>query len=165
MNEVLKAIRERRSVRQFTEEPVKREAIEAILEAGRWAPSGKNTQPWRFVVVESAGKKAALAKLAPQQDMIATAPVTLAVLLDRESGYDALKDAQGIGAAIENILLAIHALGLGACWMGKNRDRTIEALVGAKESEELMALIPIGHPRKHGGESSRRPLQEIARSI
>ena len=118
MNEVLKAIQQRRSIRRFTPEPLTREQIQTILEAGRWAPSGKNTQPWRFVVVETLTKREEMAKLAPQGGMVATAPVTLAVLLDRNAGYDPLKDVQGIGAAIENILLAVHALGLGACWMG-----------------------------------------------
>lgn len=165
MNEVLKAIRERRSVRRFTNEPLTREEIKAILEAGRWAPSGKNTQPWRFVVVESPKKREELARLAPQQGMVAKAPVTLAVLLDRNAGYDELKDVQGIGAAIENILLAVHSFDLGACWMGKTRDAAIEALVEAKENEELMAIIPIGHPAKHPTESTRRPRDEIVRFV
>ena len=165
MNAVLKAIQERRSIRRFTPEPLTREQIETILEAGRRAPSGKNSQPWRFIVVETLKKREEMAKLAPQGGMVATAPVTLAVLLDRNAGYDALKDAQGIGAAIENMLLAVHALGLGACWMGKTRDATIEALVEAKEHEELMALIPIGHPAESPEVPDRQPLNKISRFI
>ena len=165
MVDLLQLIKTRRSVRSFTAEPVSHAQIEKILDAGRWAPSGKNTQPWRFVVVESAGKREALAKLAPQARMIATAPVTLAILCNRDAGYDELKDAQGIGAAIENILLAAHALGLGACWMGKARDAEIERVVEAKEHEELMALIPIGHPAEDPNDVSRLPLETITRFI
>ena len=165
MNDVLKAIHTRRSVREFTGDSVERGDIEKILNAGRFAPSGKNTQPWRFVVVESAGKKEELAKLAPQAGMIATAPVTLAVLCDRDAGYDELKDVQGIGAAIENILLAVHSLGLGACWMGRTRDKKIEQIVGAREHEELMALIPIGHPAESSNDASRHPLETITRYV
>ena len=165
MNETLQAIRQRRSVRRFTDEPLARQHVETILDAGRWAPSGKNTQPWRFVVVESLDKREELASLASQGGMVAAAPVTLAVLLDRNAGYDATKDVQGIGAAIENILLAVHALGLGACWLGKTRDVEIEALVEVKDSEELMALIPIGHPAGQPGEPPRQPLREITRFI
>ncbi len=165
MADLLQLIQTRRSVRTFTTKPVTREQIEKIFDAARFAPSGKNTQPWRFVVVESASKRQALAKLAPQDEMIATAPVTLAVLRDRDAGYDDLKDAQGIGAAIENILLAAHALGLGACWIGKTRNAAIEHVVGAKEHEELMALIPIGHPAGRSNDSSRLPLETIARFI
>ncbi len=165
MNNVLQAIRARRSVRRFVSEPITREQVEAILEAGRWAPSGKNTQPWRFIVVQSPDKRGELAALVPQAGMVAAAPVTLAVFLDRSAGYDTLKDAQGIGAAIENILLAVHALGLGACWMGRTRDAAVEVALDAKEDEELMALIPIGHPAQQPGRSSRHPLQRIARFI
>jgi len=165
MNDVLKAIHTRRSVREFTKDSVERGDFEKILNAGRFAPSGKNTQPWRFVVVESAGKKEELAKLAPQARMIATASVTLAVLCDRDAGYDELKDIQGIGAAIENILLAVHSLGLGACWMGKTRDPEIERVVGARAREELMALIPIGHPAESSNDASRHPLETITRYV
>lgn len=165
MADLLQLIQTRRSVRAFTTALVSRAQIEKILDAARWAPSGKNTQPWRFVVVESTGKKESLAKLAPQAGMIATAPVTLAVLLDRDAGYDELKDAQGIGAAIENILLTVHSLGLGACWMGKARNPEIERVVEAKEHEELMALIPIGHPAERSNDASRHPLETITRFI
>ena len=165
MNDVLKAIKTRRSVRRYTDAPVSREQIETILEAGRFAPSGKNTQPWRFVVVESEAKRSELATLFPQQGLVAATPVTLAVLLNRGAGYDALKDVQGIGAAIENILLAVHSLGLGACWMGKTCDKEIERFLGARESEELMALITIGHPAEVLTPTSRHPLEALARFI
>lgn len=165
MNDVLKAIQARCSVRRYTDAPVLREQIETILEAGRFAPSGKNTQPWRFVVVESEFKRSELATLFPQQGLVAAAPVTLAVLLDREAGYDELKDVQGIGAAIENILLGVHALGLGACWMGRARDKEIERFLGAREGEELMAIIPIGHPAEVPTPASRFSLQDLARFI
>jgi nitroreductase len=165
MNDVLKAIRTRRSVRRYTDAPVSREQIETILEAGRFAPSGKNTQPWRFVVIESESKRSELATLFPQQGLVAATPVTLAVLIDREAGYDELKDVQGIGAAIENILLAVHSLGLGACWIGKTCNAEIEQVVGAKEHEELMAIIPIGHPAETPTPTPRRPLEDLARFI
>jgi len=165
MNDVLKAIRTRRSVRHYTDAPVSREQIETILEAGRFAPSGKNTQPWRFVVVESETKRSELAALFPRQGLVAATPVTLAVILDRDAGYDELKDVQGIGAAIENILLAVHSLGLGACWMGKARDEEIERFLGAREGEELMAIIPIGHPAEAPTPASRLSLQDLARFI
>ncbi|HEU68486.1 MAG TPA: nitroreductase family protein [Candidatus Acetothermia bacterium] len=165
MNEVLQAIRARRSVRAFRSQPVEAEKVEAILEAGRWAPSGKNAQPWRFVIVESAAKREELARLVPQRNMIGSAPVTIALLLDRKAGYDELKDAQGIGACAQNMLLAVHALGLGACWIGRARDREVEALLGAREGEELMMLIPIGYPAEEPPVRERRPLSELVRRI
>ena len=165
MNQILQVISRRRSVRAFTDRPVSDEMIMEIMDAGRYAPSGHNTQPWRVVVVKSPAKKQQLAKLAPQDDMIRSAPVTLAVLLDLTEGYDELKDAQAIGAMIENMLIAVHSLGLGACWMGRTCERQIEKLVGAAEHEQLMALIPVGYAASTANDVIRRPLSEIARFI
>jgi nitroreductase len=165
MNQVLQTIRQRRSVRAFIDQSVSDEILKPILDAGRYAPSGHNTQPWRIVVVKSAEKRKQLAELAPQDDMIKTAPLTLAVLLDRTAGYDELKDAQAIGAMIENMLLAVHSLGLAACWMGKARDSRMEEAIGAREHEDLMALIPVGYAASSPEDVDRLPLEEIARFI
>ncbi len=163
MNEVLATIKARRSVRKFAPGEVSDEDLTAILDAGRWAPSGKNTQPWRFIVVRSPEKRQALAALVPQDRMIATAPVTIAVMYDRTAGYNGFKDAQAIGAAIENILLAVHSLGLAACWMGKIRNPAIEAVVEARDFEELAALIPLGRPGEVPTPPSRLSRDEIVR--
>jgi nitroreductase len=165
MNEVLRAICERRSIRVFRPDPVEPEKLEAILEAGRWAPSGRNTQPWRFVVVESQGKREQLGRLVTQMDMIRAAPVTIAVLLDGEAGYDRTKDAQAIGACAQNMLLAAHSLNLGACWIGRVRDAQLERVLGACEHEELMLLMPIGYPAESPASKERKPLSELVRRI
>ncbi|HIP99449.1 TPA: nitroreductase family protein [Candidatus Bipolaricaulota bacterium] len=165
MNEVLRAIKERRSIRSFKTDPVEPEKIEAILEAARWAPSGKNTQPWRLVVVESREKREQLGRLVTQMDMIRTAPVTIAVLLDTQAGYDRTKDVQAIGACAQNILLAAHSLGLGACWIGRVRDEQVERVLGAREHEELMVLIPVGYPKESPPPRDRKPLAELVRRI
>ncbi len=162
---LLQGIRERRTVRAFRTDPVEPEKIDRILEAGRWAPSGKNTQPWRFVVVNAPDKRQELGKLVPQRNMIATAPVTIAVLKHTPSGYDELKDAQGIGACAQNLLLAAHALGLGACWIGKSRDPEVEKLLGASDEEELMLLLPVGHPAEASADGKRKPRDELVRTI
>ncbi|MBC7318763.1 nitroreductase family protein [Candidatus Bipolaricaulota bacterium] len=165
MNEVLRAIRERRSIRVFRPDPIEPEKLEAILEAARWAPSGRNTQPWRFVVVESKEKREELGRVVTQMDMVRTAPVTIAVLRDKDAGYDEVKDIQAIGACAQNILLAAHSLGLGACWLGRVRDPQIEKIIGAKENEELMMLIVIGYPRERPPVRERKPLEELVRRI
>jgi nitroreductase len=165
MNEVLKAITERRSIRSFKTDPVEQEKIDAILEAGRWAPSGENTQPWRFVVVKSQEKREQLGRLVTQMDMIRTAPVTIAVLLDTTIGYDRTKSIQAIGACAQNMLLAAHSLGLGACWIGRVRDEQLERIIGAREGEELMLLMPVGYPAETPPPKERRPLSELVRVI
>ncbi len=165
MNEVLKAIAERRSIRSFKTDPVEREKIDAILEAGRWAPSGENTQPWRFVVVSSQEKREQLGRIVTQMDMIRTAPVTIAVLLDTSIDYDRTKSVQAIGACAQNMLLAAHSLGLGACWIGRVRDEQLERIIGAREGEELMLLMPVGYPAETPPPKERKPLSELVRVI
>lgn len=165
MNEVLRAIKERRSIRAFRSDPIEPEKLEAILEAARWAPSGRNSQPWRLVVVESPEKREELGRLVTQMDMVRTAPVTIAILRDRTAGYDEVKDIQAIGACAQNILLAAHSLGLGACWLGRVRDPQVEKIIGAKGNEELMMLIVLGYPRERPAPKERKPLEEIVRRI
>lgn len=160
---VLSAIRQRRSVRQFTKDPVPDELLDQVLEAGRWAPSGKNNQPWRFAVVREEGLKASLASLTHYGSVLRGAPVCIAVFLDHTQVYDRTKDVQAIGASIQNMLLAIHSLGLGGVWLGeilKNKERVGE-LLGARKEWELMAVIALGYPltsRREKGE--RAPLHE-----
>ncbi|MGQ9477861.1 MAG: nitroreductase family protein [Candidatus Bipolaricaulia bacterium] len=167
MKDFFEVVKGRRSVREFTNEPVSEQELEKILEAGRWAPSGKNTQPWTFVLVKSKKKREALAALSRQKELIESVPVCLAVLLDRERGYDRDKDMQGIGACVENMFLAAHALGLGACWVGGISGSKEEAakVLGLGENEELVLLLLIGHPAPGERSSSRRPLNEIVREI
>ncbi len=164
-NPLLEAIRTRRTVRAFRPDAIAPDVLEEVLDAGRWAPSGKNTQPWRFVVVTSPEAREELGRLVTQGNMVRSAPVTIAVLLDKNAGYDATKDAQGIGACAQNMLLAAHALGLGACWIGRTRDPEVERLIGASESEELMLLLPIGYPSETPKAGQRRPLEEMVRRV
>ncbi|HIC96393.1 TPA: nitroreductase family protein [Candidatus Bipolaricaulota bacterium] len=167
MEEFLDLIKGRRTVREFTPEPVDEQDLEKIMEAGRWAPSGKNTQPWGFILVKSREKREALAALSHQGELIRSAPVCLAVLLDHDRGYDRDKDMQGIGACVENMLLAAHALGLGACWIGGIAGAKEEAakVLELEENEELLLLLLIGHPAPRERTSSRRPLREFLREV
>ncbi len=140
MNEVLRVIRDRRSIRRFTRADVSDSELTAIREAERWALSGENTQPRQFVAVRSVGKYATLARVAPQNRMIEIASVTIVVLYNCRSGYDRVKDLQSVRAATENTLLAAHSLGLAACWLRKVRGPEIERFLEDDSDEELVAL-------------------------
>ena len=162
--EITEAIKSRRSVREFTDEDVSDSEIEQILEAGRWAPSGLNNQTWRFVIVRDEKTKKALAELTHYGKTILNSAVEIVVFLDRDSMYDYTKDTQSIGACIQNILLAIHSVGLGAVWLGeilKSKEQVNE-LLGAPESYELMAVIAIGKPIEKDRSSGRMELAELA---
>ncbi len=159
---LLASIRSRRSIRHFTKEPISDELLKQILEAGLWAPSGKNNQPWKFAVVKDETLKASLASLTHYSRVIRSAPVCIVVFLDHTRVYDRTKDVQAIGACIQNMLLSIHALGLGGVWLGeilKNKEK-VNQLLTAEENLELMAVIALGHPSGRRGEGERESLQE-----
>jgi nitroreductase len=160
---VLAAIYGRRSVRDFTPEEVATEAIEEILRAGSWAPSGKNNQPWRFVVVRNPALKAQVAAQTRYGRTIEAAPVIIGVFIDTEAMYDATKDHQAMGACLQNMLLAAHALGLGAVWLGeilKNAGK-VRDILGLAARYELMAVVALGHPARGDQRSERKELSEL----
>jgi nitroreductase len=109
--ETIEAIKTRRSVRGFTAENVGDETVTIILEAGRWAPSGLNNQPWRFIVVRNPEIKVELSKLTVYGHTIKNAPLLVVVFLDKEHIYNYVKDVQSIGACIQNMLLCIQFYG------------------------------------------------------
>lgn len=149
-NPVMEAIRKRRSVREFTGEEVPDQVVDAILESGSWAPSGKNNQPWKFAVIRDRGLKESLAALTHSGSMIRKAAICIAVFLDHSRVYDRTKDVQAVGACLQNMLLAIHSLDLGGVWLGeilKNKEKVKDLLNGGEELE-LMAVVAFGHPAK-----------------
>ena len=115
---ILIAIKQRRSIREFTDQATDTAALHEIIQAGIWAPSGLNNQPWRFVIIREAAIRAQLAEQTTYGHIILGAPALIAVYLDREAMYDDLKDAQSAGACIQNMLLTAEAIGLGAVWLG-----------------------------------------------
>lgn len=161
--DVIEAIKTRRSVRAFTSENVSEETLIHILEAGRWAPSGLNNQAWRFIVVRSRDTIQKLSELTIYGKTMLSAPLLIVVFLDKEHMYDHTKDVQSIGACIQNMLLAIHSMGLGAVWIGeilKNKD-AVNKIMEAPESYELMAVIPLGQPFRKERVSDRFDLDQI----
>ncbi len=161
--DLLEAIYTRRSIRQYTAEPVVREQLLEIIRAGTWAPSGLNNQPWRFVIVRGEEIKRELAALTRYHTVIDTAPACIAVFIDRGTMYHEAKDHQAMGACLQNMLLAAHALGLGAVWLGEilKNGPAVRSLLGLSEQFDLMAVIAVGHPAKTDRSSSRKGLSEV----
>jgi len=157
-------IRSRRSVREFIDRPVEDDLIANILDAGRWAPSGLNNQPWRFVVVKDKEIAGLLAGCTRYSSIVHGAPLLIAVFLDQDVMYDHTKDVQACGAAIQNMLLVAHDMGLGAVWLGEilNQKDEVKDILNAPGSLELMAVVAIGYPAAGGSRSSgRREISEI----
>lgn len=143
-------IYKRRSVRQFLKRPIKKSTLESILDAGRWAPSGLNNQPWRFVVVRNPSIKKEIARCTTYAFTIQRSDCVILVYLDKRHSYHFLKDAQAIGACIQNMLLRAFELRIGSCWMGEilNKKTNVNAQLGIGSRYELMAAIALGYPRK-----------------
>ncbi len=160
---VFEAIVSRRSIREFTAQPVSRAQLQKIITAGIWAPSGLNNQPWRFVLIRDKDTAGQLAAQTRYGRIVTAAPALIAVYLDTEAMYDPVKDHQAAGACIQNMLLCITELGLGAVWLGQilqNKDRVGEIL-GLDSRYDLMALIAVGHPSHRNQRSRRRPLADF----
>ncbi len=140
--DALEAIRSRRSIRRFTGAPVPRADLEAIVDAGRLAASGYNRQPWEFIVVT---QRPMLERLRVAADWIDKAAAVIAVVIDPTSEFW-LEDAS---AAIENMLIAVTALGYGACWLEGDTlplEIEIKRLLGVPSERRLLTLLPLGVP-------------------
>lgn len=161
--DILDLIQGRRSVRRFQDKVVARVLIEKILEAGRWAPSGLNNQPWRFAVITSDNLRKEISGLTHYSGIVIAAPVLIAVFMDNSVSYNRVKDIQAVGACLQNMLLEVHSLGLGAVWLGeilKSGDK-ISRRLGLQESMELMAVLAIGHPDERPKMTKRKALREL----
>jgi nitroreductase len=160
---VIDTILKRRSVREFTDKPVSKEDINTILNAGHWAPSGLNNQPWRFIVIQDRETINKLSECTHYSGIVAGAPLLIAVFLDTENSYNRTKDVQAIGAAIQNMLLATCDLGLGGVWLGEilNQNEKVNSILDCPSKLELMAVLAIGDPVPKERTSTRKPLSEI----
>ena len=159
-SDILAAIRKRRSIREFTDEPVDAADLRRIVEAGIWAPSGLNNQPWRFVIILDPEIRRQLATLTRYRHIVEAAGALIAVYLDAEAMYNQVKDHQAAGACLQNMLLATEALGLGGVWLGEilNNKTEVNRVLGLGDNLDLMGLVAIGHPLHHQQKSTRKPL-------
>lgn len=198
----LKVIQDRRSIRDYSADPVSDQDLDLILEAARLAPSGENAQPWRFIVVKDADtrkklgaiagggsgrrftaeyvtkkmqerfssledeakKKAAFEKLTSGQvsAFLADAPIDL-IIVGKKDVWDLPFDTS---AAIENILLMVTALNLGACWViapciDIRDEERIKDLVSIPEGFKAISIISIGHPTRPHRPRPRLPITEL----
>ena len=199
---VMDVLHERRSVRKFTDEPISEQDFKYILEAGRWAPSGENSQGWRFIVIKDKQIIEALGKICGEADsrmftgeyvtkrmherfatmqdeekkraifkkltsgnvsrFVATAPYVLAVV----GNMDVLDVQLDNAAAIENMLVMISALKLGACWVVSpltdiRDDREVKKLLRVGSGYKVISIIALGHMQKLPNPRPRLELKDI----
>lgn len=163
--DIFQVIKDRRSIRKYTDRPVEREKIEQVLEAARLAPSWKNRQCWRFLVIRDVAKKQDLMGAFPDDNpgkkAIAQAPAVIVVCADPdESGVE-----NGIeyyiadtAIAFTHLCLAAHAIGLGTCWMGWYDEASIRDVLGIPGRLRVVGITPIGYADQ---EPKPRPRKEL----
>jgi nitroreductase len=146
----LETIRTRRSVREYTDRTVPGEAVRELLAAAMSAPSAANEQPWHFIVIDDPRIISHLPAISPYADRPSCAPVAILVCADLHLRRTPDFWVQGCAAATENLLLAAHAMGLGAVWTGvypiDDRMLGYRNLFSIPDHVVPFALVTIGHP-------------------
>ncbi|MFQ6013162.1 MAG: nitroreductase family protein [Thermoplasmata archaeon] len=152
-------IRGRVAVRSFTDEEVPEEKVLRILEAGRWAPSSKNTQPWHFIVVRDRNTLHELSRLTRTGPHLAQAPMAIVVAMIGAKFPEA--DA---ARAIQNMVLAAWDQGLGTCWIANFDQGPTKNLLGLPEEAVVVTAFPLGFPTPEARRTGKRrkPLSEVA---
>lgn len=167
--DLLTLMRSRRSVRKFKNDPLPEGAVAHLLDAAIWAPSGGNAQPWHFVLVRDDETKRQLAAVASSQRFLEQAPLVVVVCADLERAFKAYRDRgvqlyclQDTAAATQNVLLAAHAMGLGACWIGAFREQPVADVLALAAHLRPVALVPIGIPDEDPRIPPRRAVAEVS---
>ncbi len=161
--DVFRAIKNRRSVRNYKQDPVPEEKLNKILEAARLAPSAHNAQEWKFVVVRDSKKREELAQAAGQ-DFIARAPVIIALVsLDPDHVMSGGTPAYAVdlGIAGEHIALQAVEEGLGTCWIGAFSQEDVKEILNIPVHCKVVALLPLGYPADQPRPKLRKDFKEV----
>ena len=164
----LEVVQARRSLRTYLNKPVEREKLEYILESARLAPSWKNMQCWRFVVVEDAATRQVLAESMgetnPGRKALTGAPIVIVLCaVPKESEIWEGKDYMMLdaGLAMEHLLLAATAQGLGTCWQGLFTEKNVKEALNIPEDVRVVAMTPLGYAAEERRPRPRKAMEEI----
>jgi len=168
LNPVLKAIRDRRNTVNFKPTLIRDELLDAILDAGRWAPSWTNTQPWRFIVVKEEEIKEKMSKAVSTffKVSINEAPLCIAVCVNPE--VDPFHFVEDGTTATQNITLAAQSLGLSTSWIGvfslhdekNSTERKVKEILKIPKKWRLISILPVGFP-KYRQDGKRKDISEL----
>jgi nitroreductase len=163
---VFESIQKRQSVRAYQDRDVEDASLERILEAARLAPSARNRQEWRFVVVRDPARRAALSRAAKGQQHVAQAPVVIAGCAETDGAVMTCGQQCypiDLGIAIEHIALQAVEEGLGTCWIGAFEEDAAKAVLGIPPGApvRVVELITLGHPADEQREKTRLAMDEI----
>ncbi len=165
--DVYEAIRARKSVRAYLDKDVPEEVLLRLLEAARLAPSAKNLQEWRFVVVRDPRTREKLARAARNQAFVAQAPVVLACCAETDGHVMTCGQACypiDVAIAVDHITLCAVAEGLGTCWIGAFFEDQVKEILGIPPRIRVVELLTLGYPQDPSPVPKRRlPLEKIVR--
>jgi nitroreductase len=166
---ILRALRRTKQIRRFTPEPVDTDAVEQILEVARWTGSSMNSQPWTFIVIRDRAVLDGVAAVAQYARHVGHAPMAIAIVMP---GADAESEAYDEGRVAERVLVAAHALGLGAGigWaQSDEEENAVRKLLEVTAPAYVRTIISVGHPTdaalrpRSAPGTARRPLSELVR--
>ncbi|MFW6137453.1 MAG: nitroreductase family protein [Candidatus Aminicenantaceae bacterium] len=163
---VLEVIKKRHSIRKYKADPVPKDKFHRVMEAARLAPSGKNFQPWKFIVVQDNELKRKLAEASRGQKFIAEAPIVITAC-----GYpDRSYQKQGnymtswtidVAVAVEHLMLQACEEGLGTCWIGAFDEPQVKTVLDIPEHVRVLGLTPLGYPDQEPRDRGRKSLGEV----
>jgi len=160
----LEIVKARYACRSYQTRPVEEEKLFRVLEAARFAPSGSNRQPWRFILVQDPEIKRRLVRACANQRFIATAPVVIAgcgLMPDRMMSCGVPGDPVDVAIAMEHLALAATAEGLAGCWIGAFCQQEAREALAVPPTVKVIQLMTIGYPADSPRAKIRKPLSEI----
>ena len=160
--DILNLLKSRRSIRIYQERPVPQELLLQILEAGRWAPTGANLQPWHFIVVTDSETRKQIGDVARfffiKSSHVEKAPVVIALGFDTRKGKYGRYDVTLAGG---NMLTMAESLGLGTCWIGAFDEPKVKEILEIPENIEVIGLVTLGYPDEKAEVPPRVELEKI----
>jgi len=165
--DIFEAIKKRRSVRSYLDKPIEEEKLNAILEAGRLAPSASNRQEWRFVIVKNREVRKKLGEAANEQSFVGEAPVVIvacAVTDGHVMSCGQLCYPIDVAIALDHISLAAVEQGLGTCWIGAFNESKVKEILGIPKEIRVVELMPLGYPAaRMERKKNRLPFKKIVK--
>lgn len=157
---VIDAIKTRKSVRAYLDQPIEDEKLNLVMEAARLAPSASNRQEWRFVLVRDAETRRQLAAAARNQDFVGQAPVLIVACAETDEHLMSCGQACypiDVAIALDHITLAAVELGLGTCWIGAFDEMEVKKILGIPaQGVRVVELMPLGYPKDPKAMSKKR---------
>ena len=162
--ELKEVIKNRKSIREYEDRPIPEDKLLRVLEAARLAPSGANSQEWKFIIVRDLKRRQQLAQAAEGQTFVAQATVVIAAVATQPAlmmicGVPAY--AVDLAIAVDHITLAAVDEGLGTCWIGAFSQEAARKILNVPPKYKIVALMPLGFPNELGRPKTRKSLDEI----